>query len=323
MNDLFILSTCGIISSCPSYAINDCYFYIGSAVSRSGGAISVDCVSQLFICTNSMFYKCITGNYRGGAINVYSTGSSSGVTMNNNCAYHCYVGGPLSGQFAFIEVPSTVSLSMQYNSINRCAPSSNSGYSPLYLKGASQSIKNMNSSYNTVTIISGPYFYSSNPSSCRYSTFYHNVCANEECIRFYGGSHSMMYSNIVSNNSPNKFGVVSNQNSAAASMTKCIFISNSDFLFHRSSGTLTINQCWISHSSSLSSGTVTISDKDGETSTYQIVHFYTHFCLNPYPPTLDITPLPTLEETPMATYKNTKDTKFHRLHMFLHSPFLL
>jgi len=305
-----------------SINISYCFFSRSSVYSGNGGVIYVSAISCSMRINFSMFYNCVASN--NGAIFF----SSSVSCLRNICSNKC------SGswnQFAYI-LASEIN-QIEYLSVSFCS----TGSVPFGIKTGNQSIKNTNSSMNTSHQASGVYIDSPTSSTISHCTFSNNQVVSDRCISFFSntGTISMLYANIVHNNSPS-YGVVFVHGSVTNHLKFCIFQNNQNYLFCVFGGSLEVTHSFIDHSSSSFSTSKTISTATNNTfasiSTYQIQFFNSHHCFtdNPLPmrsvgetfsltieeslkmtfkktidQTIRETPIKTLNESPMNTYKET------------------
>jgi len=246
--------------------------------SGDGGVISIQTESHTLSIISSMFYNCTCSNH-GGAIYFYSSNSS----LKMICANTCSCGTDRVGNFAWIQA-SHLNI-MQYLSVSYCSYTSLGYYSTMISAGF-QNVGNINCSMNKGNIYGAGICYStSSNSSSSYCTFSDNKVNNGVSINIYQTSGTMIYTNIVNNNTPSlsssNYGTIYKNGGGAYIMNNCIFDNNQNTLFSVREGFLEVSYSFISHTGKLSKLTpVSIAKNNSltKTLTYQIQFFKSHYC---------------------------------------------
>jgi len=251
-----------------SIDVSNCVFSRSSLFSGSGGVIYASGGTYTIIISNSIFYNS-SCNDRGGAI--YSDSSSSSIRMT--CVHSC---SALNEHFAYLQANQHL---LEYISIGYCSPKASGNY-PFQMYKGSQRADYINSSMNQAESCSG--FYTAVPSSfsSSFCTFSNNNVSNSCCLEFAYNSGSMIFANIVHNNSPQRGIIVDFMGSY--NLNYCVFYSNQDTLFCLNSGSLTLSHCFISHASTFSTSSSVATSNNNSFSkmqTYSQSYYYTGFCL--------------------------------------------
>jgi len=288
----------------------DCFFQRHSVSSSDGGIIYYTSLHCFLSITNTMFYNCRVGKTnQGGAIYFWCTGGQS--IISKVCAYMC---NSQSGtcHFGFICSSKTLINKANLFSMSHCSHET-SGFHPLLLIDGVQSLRSANISDNNANENSGFTSESPNTLSVMCCTFTNNKVSHTTCFRFYGGVGSLSFSlsNVIGNNSPGGVGVFFiGKNSFV--VDSCVFFENSNTLFYAYSGTLSICNSFIVHSSSMTYGSVTTTNNNSfiKHPSFILEHFNSYYChadnpVNPNPsPTPTIFPTATLADTPIITQSN-------------------
>ena len=103
-----------------------------------------------------------------------------------------------------------------------------------------QNISNINIIYNNNIGVSGIYYYYPNSMFSYYCIFYNNTVKDYWCILLNSNSDTISKSNIILNNSPTNFGVVTLWGGNYI-LKECIFDQNNNTLIFINSGTLELN----------------------------------------------------------------------------------
>ena len=252
--------------------ISDCYFSRSSTYSGYGGTIYVSSGSLSMRVDRSMFYNCVCSS-DGGAIWF----SSSNSELRMICANRCSCGINSNGHFALL-LASQENL-VEFISVSFCSHETN-GYYSIRLRTGNQKVDNSNSSMNKANRDSGigigsPSFTSS------YCTFSNNNVSSRICIFFYSNSGTMSYANIVNNNSPINYGVVSVEGTESTKMMYCVFKDNQNTLFCLLAGPLEVSHSYIYHTGGFSTSTSVSSNNNNSLTafkTYQIPFFNSLHC---------------------------------------------
>ena len=179
--------------------ISNCFFSRSLSYSGNGGVIFVTASSCLMNINYSMFYNCVC-SIDGGAIYFDSSNSSLRMICANSCS---------ASQFHVAYIIASQMNQVEYLSISKCSHTTSGYYSILLYKG-NQRVDNTNSSMNNAIQASGILITSPSSFTSSHCTFSNNKVSHSICIYFYSSSEtkSMLYANIVHNNSPSGFGVV-------------------------------------------------------------------------------------------------------------------
>jgi len=253
--------------------ISSCFFSRSSQYSNYGGVIYISGSSYSMSVTNSMFYNCECSGY-GGAIYFSSYDSVLRMICANSCSASAY-------HYALIQTYQNNRV--EYLSVSYCSYTT-SGYSSISLSSGIQSVDNTNCSMNNAYQISGIYVdvpYSFTSSHC---TFSNNKVSDCICIYFWINSGTMLFSNIVNNNSPSQQGVVFVN--GAYNMLYCIINDNQNTLFYIYGGSLEVSHSFIFHIATFSSGhVVSISCNNSFIliPTYHEQFFNSYYCHTDFP----------------------------------------
>jgi len=283
--------------------ISNCFFKRYLSYSGDGGVICINSGSYSMSVNYSMFYNCVCSS-SGGAIYFSSSNSYLRMICANSCSASSY-------HFAYL-VSSQMN-QVDYLSVSNCSHTT-SGYYSIRLGTGNQCVDNTNSSMNNAYQSSGIFISSPSSFTSSHCTFSNNKVSGCICIYFYSisGTISMLYANIVHNNSPS-YGVVYVEGAGSRMMMYCIFKSNQNYLFCVSSGSLEVSHSFIDHSASISTSTaVSISNNNSFTNTitYQLQFFKSIHCNADIPllqRSVEETIRRTNEETIRMTYEKTID----------------
>jgi len=284
-----------------SINISLCFFSRYSLYDGKGSIIYVNGGSHSMNINHSMFYNCACSN-QGGAI--YFDSSNSCIRMI--CANSCSCGDYSHGNFAYLRA--SLVNQVEYLSVSNCSHTT-SGYYSIWIELGNQRVDNTNSSMNNVCVGSGIVISSPSSFTSLFCTFSNNKVSDYICIWFYSSSGiiSMSYANIVHNNSPFQYGVVSFDGGGSRKMMYCIFHNNQNILFCVSGGSLEMYHSFIDHSASFSRSTsVSTSNNNSFTIriTYQLQFFNSIHC-NADIPLIDSTPVITFEKSPIRSLEYT------------------
>jgi len=248
--------------------VDNCLFSRFAIFVGDGGVMNVDGGDYSLNVTNSIFYNCSCSNF-GGSIYFVSTSSC----LINCCANRCHA---YKNHFAYIHASSGF---YEQISISSCSYLS-TGYYPIRLITGGQIIIRTNSSSNKAEWTSAILI--ENPSSffSSYCTFFFNKASDCICINFNLICGKMSSANIIQNDSPNRYAVVS-QYVGSITMEYCVFNLNQNYLFQINPGSLTLSHCFISHIGSFSSLTPVVTSNNNSkisTASYEISYFGSHYC---------------------------------------------
>ena len=283
--------------------ISNCFFSRSSSYSGSGGVIYVNGGSYSMNVNYSMFYNCVCSSH-GGAIYFYSSNSCLRMICANSCS---------ASERFFATLRALEGNHVDYLSVSNCSRNTSGGYPILFFAG-NQGVDNTNSSMNNAYQNSGisiNYPSSFNSSHC---TFSNNMALNSMCISFESdsGTISMLFANIVHNNSP-YLGVVFASGAGLRKMMYCILHNNHDYLFCVwGSVTFELSHSFISHSGLFSTyGAVSTTNSSFTNRiTYQLQFFESYYCNAQLPvpvpsPIIMQTPIMTKEKSPMVSLQET------------------
>ena len=280
--------------------ISLCFFSRISLYIGDGGVIYISGGSYSMNIDFSMFYNCVC-SILGGAIFFDSTNSSLRMICANSCSATNYL-------FSYLRA--TQVNQAEYLSVTKCSHTTSKYYS-IYIESGNQRIDNTNSSMNNAREVSGIFIYVPSSFTSSYCTFSNNKVSDGICIYFYTGTGtiSMSNANIIHNNSPSWYGVVSVEGAGLRNMMYCIFLDNQNNLFCISSGSLEVSHSFIDHSGKFSTSKAVSTPNNNSftnTNTYQLQFFNSLHCNadDPLPqrtPDLTQTPMITPEKTPLNT----------------------
>jgi len=281
-------------------SISLCFFSRSLSYSGHGSVIYVNGGSYSMNINYSMFYNCVCSD-RGGSIYYISPNSFLRMICANRCSCGTY------GHFALLQASQMNQV--EYLSVSNCSHSQ-SGYYPIYLYIGEQRSDNTNSSMNNAFQCSGIHISSAYSFTSSHCTFSNNKVSDSICIYlFYSiGTISMLYANIVHNNSPYS-GVVYVYGEGSSKMMNCIFHYNQNTLFHVRSGSLEVSHSFIDHSGSFSTFTAVLTSTNNSFTnriTYQLQFFKSYYC-NAQLPVPVPSPMRTVFEmqTPMRSIEET------------------
>jgi len=250
-----------------------CFFSRYSVYDGSGGVIFVSGGSYTMNINYSMFYSCCC-SIHGGAIYFVSSNSCLRMICANSCSAYSHY------HFAWLQASQMNEV--EYLSVSYCSHTP-SGYYPTFLYTGSQRVDKTNSSMNNAIQGSGILVNSPSSLTSSHCTFSNNRVSEYICIYIYStsGIISISYSNIVHNNSPSKFGVVTVEGAGSRKMMYCIFYNKQNYLFCVRSGSLEASNSFISPSESFStSNSVSTSNNNSfiDRISYQLQFFNSYHC---------------------------------------------
>ena len=308
--------SCGVSNECENENIDQgrsymdknidiysCYFSRYFSFSGNGGVICIYGSSYSMNINSSMFYNCVCSD-NGGAIYFISSNSSLKMICANSCSSGAY------GHFAYLQA--SQSNQVEYLSVSNCS-NTTSGYYSILLDSGNQRVDNTNSSMNNALLGSGVNIDSPSSFTSSCCTFSNNKVLGGICISFYSsyGTISMLFANVVHNNSPSNYGVVQAYGAGSRNMLYCIFHSNQNSLFSVREGSLEVSHSFIYHSGSFSTSVsvlTSINNTYTNRNTYQLQFFNSHYCKTDILPVLrspDQTLMRSLGETIRQTIENT------------------
>ena len=211
------------IRNLSNIEINNCYFERTSMLQGNGGVIYCSEISCNLILKNSIFFYCFSLKF-GGAIYFFCNFPNTKVEIINVCGNLCF---SEIYQFGYFLVQNNIlSLnSINFLSISNCN-NKQIGYSTFTLQYGNISFNNLNSSNNFNILNTGFDIHHSKLLNIIFCTIFNNNVKSYDCIRLEGGfNNSILYSNIIKNNSPRSFGVVSNF-FGNLEISNCIFFNN-------------------------------------------------------------------------------------------------
>jgi len=256
--------------------ISNCFFSRYSLYHGDGGVIYVNGGLNTMNVNCSMFHDCVCSQ-NGGAIYFFSSNSH----LRMICAHRCSCGDSnLYGGHSVYSETSHLN-QVEYLSVSKCSPVL-SGYYSIWLASGNQKIDNTNSSMNNALGVSGFFIDHPSTSTSAHCTFSNNKVSERRCLQLYSesGTISILYANIVHNNSPS-LGVVYVNRAGSRKMMYCIFHNNQNYLFCVYEGSLDVFHSFIDHSSSLFSTSTPISTTNNSLSnrmTYILQFFNSHYC---------------------------------------------
>ena len=287
--------------------ISHCFFSRSSVYSGEGGVIYVfGGLAYSMRMDYTMLYNCACSS-NGGAIFFYSNSSYMGMI----CANSCSCGAQDSGHFAYIVCIN--GNEVEYLSVSNCWNNSY-GFGPICLNSGNIRVDNMNSSMNQACQISGISVSYPSAFSSSHCTFSNNKVMEAICLAFFSfsGILPISYANIVNNNSPLEYGVVTCKSTGSRKMMFCIYQNNSNYLFFVYHGSLEVSHSFIDHSLSSFSSSIAVSTETNNSFsyilTYQIQYYQSHHCNADIPlpqRTIDQSPMKSFQETASRTNQDT------------------
>ena len=227
--------------------------------------------------------------------------------MNRICASSCYTHTAYTGQFAYLSTGSGTSKNeIRFCSVQKCAPDNSvTRYESIRLEYGRQVISNLNSSFNHCYDYSSFRVQTPVTFTANFLNIVSNFALHSICVGVGSGStKSFSSSNIIRNDSPSGNGVYYHNSGHSATFSNSIFYLNYNTLFSKpGGGALNINNCFIQHSSTTTSGTLitytAVITTNGLTETILISHFSSYYC-NPEFQELDLSPCQTLHPVPTS-----------------------
>jgi len=225
--------------------------------SGSGGAIFISSSKSLSLLIEcSSFSSCFCTNH-GGAIYYYNTANDR-FTIGKSDANSCYTtaGDWPGGQFFYTKV--TKQLTLDQTSISQCSPEAQSTgkWYSIYQIGGNHLNQYINSSNNCLQYTSSFLTYGASSSLMMYNTYSNSISVSYDI--YFGTSCTMELSNIVNQTSSTSAVIIANYNCNSI-ITHSIITNNRNSLVTVSSGsTLTFLYTTISHSTSITTNSLTI-----------------------------------------------------------------
>ena len=203
--------------------------------------------------------------------------------MNRVCGNNCYTDINNWYQFGIIFTHSNGKNFYNYLSINNCNNNLNSYCSFTIWYGAIN-LTNFNSTKNINKWYSGIYIYLPSCLNSNFCTFVDNFVSLYSSLMLCGNyNNNLTYYNIINNNSPNGYGVITNWEGKYF-IDNFILLNNSNSLFYVHSGQMIVSNCFVEHNglsyfNLYSSGTIsTLNIVIGITKTYSLIHLNTDLC---------------------------------------------
>jgi len=288
-------------------SIINCFFSRISTLSGSGGVIYISGGTYTLIVSESMFYGCSCSD-EGGALYF----SSFNAFLNKICANNCSV----TTYYHFAYIHSTKTIYVDYLSVSLCSYKY-IGYYPIYLRGGKQDFQISNSSLNSVDQVSGVCFSQTSSFNSSFCTISNNN-AKWLCIWFYYSTGKVEFFNLVHNKASHHLFF----ESGTYILNYCVIHSNTNELYHSSSGAIfIISNSFIHHSGGSSFGSnnsITLSH------TYQVGYYGSYYCkadgfqsLNPTP---EKTFIQTNDVSIEETFIKTKELTIEETLLF--TPFI-
>jgi len=260
--------------------ISHCSFQRYSVFSGSGGIIYVKSETHSLSIYYSMFYNCECSE-KGGAIYFNSNNSTLKLICANRCS---------ASNSCFSEISTRNNNHVEYSSIALCSFSPTKSWS-FSLSNGDILYENDNNSLNTVVAISGLYLFNPKSFKCSFSTFSSNKVEVGICIYLQWNLGSIVYSNIINNNSPN-LGIFHVH--GKYQFQYCVFNNNQNALFSLHDGTLHVSHSSISHKGFISNFSYVTLNNNSMTlkPTFQFKYLNSYYCRADIP-----IPVPSPEKT--------------------------
>jgi len=273
--------------------IDNCFFTRSAVYTGNGGVIYRNFGSDTVSITNTVFYNCVVDGYSGSGGAIYQDMDGK-FYMKFVCAKNCRSQYLIN--FAYLSGYND-DCKIEYLSMSGCS-TSDEGQGSITVDSGKQVFEHSNSSLNNGMRSSSIIFQNPTSHTCSYCSFAHNHVSNERNIEFNGNTGTFSFVNVVGCNSPS-WGVIVVTNSATVKFQYSICHQNQNTLFFKESGTLTVENCIISHSGTVYTGGY-VNNYMNNTGvfirTYQIVLFGTVYC-----PTDIFTPGESPVSTPFIT----------------------
>ena len=217
--------------------LNNCLVIFLSSSLGDGGAIYINSNLNLII-NNCIFYECMSTLGNGGAI-FFLNGLD--INLKKVCVFLCRTSSTYSYQFSYFQTNNNQILNL--TSISKCYNQS-LGYEVIRLWKGIQNISNSNiSNNNNIHYSAISYLYPIKMFSI-FCNFFNNSVYNYLCIYLHDSKGDIFKSNIINNNSPTNYGVITVWNSGHYTLNDCFFDNNFNTLFYVHSGSLTLNNCY-------------------------------------------------------------------------------
>ena len=253
-----------------------CFFNRLTTYSSQGGVIYINFNPFFLQIFETTFYKCSASGY-GGAIFVYVTSS----ILKKICSDSCFSNSG-AYQFAYLSLNNDrlKTQDIELMTIISCYPNFQTGSNSFHLDYGNQSIYYLNSTKNHLLDTSSlgsdiPTFFLMN-----FCNIYNNSVLSRSIRIFSNSNHNISNSNIILNQSPNNYGIIS-ASSTSINLKICIFNNNKNLLFYSSSSTIKVLNSFFNNNNNLGSF-ISISNNEIFTNSFFILHYSTFLCYNNY-----------------------------------------
>jgi len=270
---------------------------LGSSSDSSGrgGSIHLSGSVQDVLIVSCLFNNC-QAKACGGAIHFYP--SIGNFYMIGCCTNRCFCYGSEAsegGQNSYIVAGLNKTISIQYSSFQFSNPASSDSVTRWFssiLNYGFQTINGMNSTKNSIYHTGSTAFNIPSGLNVLYTSICNNFASNTKIIQIIGGSDSRMIknSNIISNDE-NCHATIVLWSAPIVTIENSILLKNTRSLFYLDQGQLTLKDCYIYHTGTLSNlGIQTPGSVFGSTSTNSLAlsHVSTAYCGADIPLSFDI-----------------------------------
>ena len=268
------------------FEFDSCYFERNNMYNGKGGVIylynnNISCSMRI---NNCIFFNC-SADDMGGAIYFFSKKfGSSFVELTKICGNYCYTDKLRTYQFGAIHVYQYTQNHIDLVSLSNCNHF-HDVYITFMLHGGNMTVNNYNSTKNHNIQHTGLQIALATPLNAKFCTITENNVSMYSCILIEGNSNNFLsYFNIIKNNCPYDFGVVSCY-FGFLQINNTLFLNNEDILFSTFSSKLYIFDCIINHlnmskfSILKSNGNIsTLNLQFGNTNTFVLSHFQSDSC---------------------------------------------
>ena len=213
------------------------YFCIFSILNDR--ALYCQTTNQLKLCIeNSFFERCYKSNDKYGAI-LFDCGENGASIISKICANNC---SSTQFHFGYIRCSTNFQNNLFFSSISLCSPSFIYGLIPIYFYGGYQNNTNNNITKNYVTHHSSIDFYKINYLNLTFFNILSNSGSGWTSAVFDGQSNCQVKQFNFINNShfTPSYGLIFNAEYAQTIIENSIFLLNSEYLFHKYTGSLSI-----------------------------------------------------------------------------------
>ena len=222
----------------------------------------------------------------GGAIFYHCEIIGSNCNISYTCISSCWAINPCDCLFAYIKVNNNINSNIlcDFLSINYLHKYYSLGINALGLHYGNQTIKSTNTSYNNIFSCPLPYIARPNSFNSLFCNYINNLVSSHRGFVLHSNSNNKIFkSNIINNSSPLLHGIVTIWDNGVYNFEDITFLKNLDYLIFINSGSIHLNNCFISHSINklyniLISTVNNIITENEITNTNHIHHFYTIFC---------------------------------------------